>query len=85
MELSKNVQPVPPGSYLKRADLEFIFGIEDHVHLHLNRPSDQLSRRTPCRILVHEMSAAAAHCSSQRHGHVRRTSPAKLAVREPVA
>ena len=28
-------------------------------HLHANRPSDQLSRRTPCLTLVHEMSAAA--------------------------
>ena len=46
--------------FLKHASWNFLSGFKILSHLHLNRPSDQLSWRTPCRTLFREMSAAVA-------------------------
>jgi hypothetical protein len=52
---------LPRSRHAPGADFEISPGLEGLSHLHPNCPSDQLSWRTPCRTLIHEMSAAAAH------------------------
>ena len=82
-------------SVLKRAVLQFSLVHKERSQffsqLYLNRPFVQLSWRTPCRTLVHEMSAAAAHPlaplrgdpTQARFGRKAKESPAEPADREP--
>jgi hypothetical protein len=81
------------GFFLKRADFAVLPGLVEIGHLHPNRPSEQLSWRTPCDSLVREMSAAADHPPAllrggPMQGEIRRKakeSPAEPANREPSA
>ena len=51
--------------------LNFLSYLEEFAQLHPNRPSDQLSWRTPCRTFVHELGGRSGSAYSP-HGE---TSP----------
>src|ERR1700693_433099 len=77
--LAKNIGLVPHASVFERAVQEFYRStgtLPRFSQLYLNYPFDQLSWRTPCRTLVQEMSAAAAHLlanfeATPTHGEIR--------------
>src|ERR1700732_3041909 len=48
--------------------LNFLSDVEEFTHLHPNRPSDQLSWRTPRRTLVDELGAAIAPALARLRG-----------------